>query len=162
MFIETLKMRGQNNLILTGSLGEILRESARIALSFIRSNTATLQIQEDFYDTSDIHIHLPAGAVSKDGPSAGAAIAIALISLLTAKPVHRLVAITGEMSLTGQILPVGGIREKLLAAIQAGCTKVLLPAKNREDVATISADISENVEIVYIEKVTQAIEHLLV
>lgn len=161
MFIEALKMRGNTNLILTGSLGEVLRESAQTALSYIRSNTERLGIADDFFDHSDIHIHLPAGAVAKDGPSAGMAIAIALISLLTDCPVHRTVSLTGEMTLTGQILPVGGIREKLLAAVRAGCMKVVLPAKNQEDVASFSNDVIGHLKLVYVDTLDEAIPHLL-
>jgi ATP-dependent Lon protease len=161
MFIEALRMRGNTNLILTGSLGEVLRESAQTALSYIRSNTKQLGIASDFYDNSDIHIHLPAGAVSKDGPSAGVAIAIALVSLLTDRPVHRTVSLTGEMTLTGQVLPVGGVREKLLAAARTGCTKVILPAKNQEDVASFSDDVIGHLELVYVDTLGEAIPHLL-
>ena len=161
MFIEALSMRGNTNLILTGSLGEVLRESAQTALSYIRSNAEKLGIAADFYDHSDIHIHLPAGAVSKDGPSAGVAIAIALISLLTDRPVHRNVSITGEMTLTGQVLPVGGIREKLLAGVRTGCVKVVLPAKNQEDVASLSDDVTGQLELVYVDTLDEAIPHML-
>ncbi|MBW2690400.1 MAG: response regulator [Deltaproteobacteria bacterium] len=161
MFIEALMMRGSTNLILTGSLGEVLRESAQIALSFIRSNAISLGIEEDFYDHSDIHIHLPAGAVSKDGPSAGLAIALALISLLTGRPIRRDVAVTGEMTLSSQILAVGGIREKLLASSRAGCRKVLLPSQNLEDIKTLPDDVTEPIEIIPVEKLKDAIDHLL-
>ncbi|MFT5727461.1 MAG: ATP-dependent Lon protease [Desulforhopalus sp.] len=162
MFIEALAMRGNTNLILTGSLGEVLRESAQTALSYIRSNAETFGIAPDFYDHSDIHIHLPAGAVSKDGPSAGAAIAIALVSLLTKRAAHRNVSITGEMTLTGQILPVGGIREKLLAGVRTGCVKVILPAKNREDVSSLDEDVTGDLELVYVDTLDEAIDHMLV
>ncbi len=162
MFIEALSMRGSTNLILTGSLGEVLRESAQTALSYIRSHAEDLGIPADFYDHSDIHIHLPAGAVSKDGPSAGVAIAVALISLLTDRPVHRNVSITGEMTLTGQVLPVGGIREKLLAGVRTGCTKVVLPAKNQEDVASLTEDVTGHLELVYVDTLDQAIPQMLV
>lgn len=161
MFIETLKMPGNNQLILTGSLGEVLRESAQAALSYIRSHAAQLEIDPDFFTHNDIHVHLPAGAVSKDGPSAGLAIAIALISLLTDRSVHRKVSITGEMTLTGQVLPVGGIREKVLAALRAGCNKVLLPEKNREDIAAMTDDISGTIELIFIKSLDQAIPQML-
>ncbi len=161
MFIEALSMRGSTNLILTGSLGDVLRESAQTALSYIRSNAETLGIAADFYDKSDIHIHLPAGAVSKDGPSAGVAIGIALVSLLTQRPVHRNVSITGEMTLTGQVLAVGGIREKLLAAVRTGCVKTVLPAKNEEDVASLGEDVTGRLELVYVNTLDEAIPHLL-
>lgn len=159
MFIEALKMRGSNKLILTGSLGEVLQESAQTAMSYIRSNADRFGIPEDFYDQRDIHIHLPAGAVSKDGPSAGAAIAVAVISLLTDRPVRRHVAITGEITLTGQILPVGGIREKLLAASSAGVSKVLLPLNNKEDIETLSSDVVNQLEIVLVDSIDDILEH---
>ena len=162
MFIEALQMRGDKNLILTGSLGEVLRESAQTALSYIRSNAEKFAIKEDFYDHSDIHIHLPAGAVSKDGPSAGVAITLALLSLLTGCPIRQDVAVTGEMTLTGQILPVGGIREKLLAAARAGCHKVVLPQQNKEDVEALPNDVTEPVDIVLVNQLQDAIPHLLV
>ncbi len=161
MFIEALSMRGSTTLILTGSLGEVLRESAQTALSYIRSSAENLGIAPDFYDHADIHIHLPAGAVSKDGPSAGVAMAIALVSLLTDRPAHRNVAITGEMTLTGQVLAVGGIREKLLAAVRTGCVKVVLPAKNQEDVASLDKDVTAHLEIVYVDSLDEAINHLM-
>lgn len=162
MFIEALAMRGSTNLILTGSLGEVLRESAQTALSYIRSHTESLGIASDFYDNSDIHIHLPAGAVSKDGPSAGVAMAVALVSLLTDRPVHRNVSVTGEMTLTGQVLPVGGIREKLLAGVRTGCVKVVLPAKNQEDVASLGDDVTGSLELVYVDTLDEALTHLLI
>ncbi len=161
MFVETRKMPGKAELILTGSMGEILQESAQTALSYIRSNTDRLQIQSDFFERLDLHIHLPAGAVSKDGPSAGAAICLALISLLTGRPARRTVAVTGELSLTGQILPVGGIREKFLAAARAGVTKLLIPEKNLEEVEYLPEDTKHQFTIVPISELDQAIEHLL-
>ncbi len=161
MFVETRKMPGKSELILTGSMGDILRESARTALSYIRSNTAQLNIDSDFFERLDLHIHLPAGAVSKDGPSAGAAICVALISLLTGRPVRRTVAITGELSLTGQILPVGGIREKFLAAARAGVTKLLIPEKNIEEAEHLPEDTRHQFVIVPISQLDDAIDHLL-
>lgn len=161
MFIEAIAMPGKTNLILTGSLGEVLRESAQTALSYIRSHAEKFDIAPDFYDHSDIHIHLPAGAVSKDGPSAGVAIAVALVSLLTKRPVHRNVSITGEMTLTGQVLPVGGIREKLLAGVRTGCIKVILPAKNMEDVASFNEDVTGQLDLVYVDTLDEAIDHML-
>ncbi|MGA7279981.1 MAG: S16 family serine protease [Desulfocapsaceae bacterium] len=161
MFIETQRMSGTSQLILTGSLGEVLRESAQTALSYIRSNADTLQVDSNFFEKSDLHIHLPAGAVAKDGPSAGAAICLALISLLTKRQVRRTVGITGELSLTGQILPVGGIREKLLAAARAGVTKVLVPAKNLEDVENLPSDTSNMFSVVPINFLDEAINHII-
>ncbi len=161
MFIETLLMRGNTNLILTGSLGEVLRESAQTALSYIRSNAKSLNIAEDFYDHTDIHIHLPAGAISKDGPSAGVAIALALVSLLTKRPVCRDVSMTGEMTLTGHVLAVGGIREKVLAAVRTGCSKVVLPKLNQEDVEALPPDVTEQITIVLVRHLEETFPHLL-
>ncbi len=161
MFIETQRMSGTSQLILTGSLGEVLRESAQTALSYIRSNAEILQVDSSFFANSDLHIHLPAGAVAKDGPSAGAAICLALISLLTQRQVRRTVGITGELSLTGQILPVGGIREKLLAAARAGVTKVLVPAKNIEDVENLPSDARNMFSVVPIKFLDEAIDHII-
>ena len=115
-------MRGSGTLLLTGSLGEVLRESAQTVLSYLRSNAHLFSIADDFFKDTDIHIHFPAGAISKDGPSAGVTIFAALLSLLTKRPARRNVALTGEMTLTGRILPVSGIREKVLAAKRAGVT----------------------------------------
>jgi len=161
MFVETGMMPGKSGLILTGSMGDVLQESAQTALSYIRSNTDKLQIKKDFFESLDLHIHLPAGAVSKDGPSAGAGICLALISLLTGRPARRTVAITGELSLTGQILPVGGIREKFLAAARAGVTKLLIPEKNIQEVQYLPEDMKHQFTIVSINQLDEAIEHLI-
>jgi ATP-dependent Lon protease len=161
MFVEALKMRGRNKLILTGSLGDVLQESAQTALSYIRSNAALYGIAEDFFDYMDIHIHLPAGAIAKDGPSAGAAIAAAIISQLTDRPARRDVAVTGEMTLTGQLLPVGGIREKVIAAARGGVTRVLLPARNDEEVASLSDDIKNSLQLQLVGSVPEMIESIL-
>lgn len=161
MFVETRMMPGKSELILTGSMGDILQESAQTALSYIRSNTDKLHIKKDFFENLDLHIHLPAGAVSKDGPSAGAGICLALISLLTGRPAIRTVAITGELSLTGQILPVGGIREKFLAAARAGVTKLLIPEKNIQEVQYLPEDTKHQFTIISINQLDEAIEHLI-
>lgn len=161
MFIEALTMPGSKNLILTGSLGEVLRESAQTALSYIRSNAFSLGIHEDFYEKSDIHIHLPAGAISKDGPSAGVAIAMAVISLLTGRPFRGNIAITGELTLTGQILPVGGIREKLLAASNSGISEVFLPSRNQEDVESLSPDVTVDIQIEFTDSIDMLVDKVL-
>jgi ATP-dependent Lon protease len=161
IFIEAAKMKGSAKLILTGSLGDIMRESAQAALSYIRSHADALHIQDDFFEGQDIHIHVPQGSIPKDGPSAGATIALALISLLTARPARRDIAITGELTLTGRILPVGGIKEKLLAARQAGATTVILPQKNRIDAETLSADVKSGLEIVHVENIADIVERVL-
>ena len=161
IFVESAKMRGRGKLILTGSLGEVMRESAQTALSYIRSNASMMGIEDDFFSSSDIHVHVPAGAIPKDGPSAGATIALSLISLLTGKEARRRVAVTGEITLTGRMLPVAGIREKLLAARQAGVKEVVLPEKNRIDLQNLPENIRSGLEIHYIESLNQATEILL-
>lgn len=161
MFVETRMMSGSSQLILTGLMGDILQESAQTALSYIRSNTEKFQIEKTFFEKLDLHIHLPAGAVSKDGPSAGSAICLALISLLTGRLVRKTVAITGELSLTGQILPVGGIREKLLAAARAGVTTLLVPEKNKEDVEFLPEEIKRQVRTVPINQLDEAIDYVI-
>jgi len=127
IFVETSIMPGAQQLILTGSLGSVIKESAQTALSYIRSHARELGIDSDFYADKDVHIHIPAGAIPKDGPSAGLTIAIALISLLTGRKARNDVAITGELSLTGRVLPVKGVKEKILAAQRAGIRTVIFP-----------------------------------
>jgi len=161
MFVETRMMPGTSQLILTGSMGEVLRESAQTALSYIRSNTAMLQIDDNFFKKLDLHIHLPAGAVSKDGPSAGSAICLALISLLSGRLARKTVAISGELSLTGQILPVGGIREKLLAAGRAGVTTLIIPDKNKEEVLHLPEEMKQQFTIVPINQLDEAIDYVI-
>jgi ATP-dependent Lon protease len=162
IFIEAVKMKGSGELILTGSLGDIMRESAQAALSYIRSNADTFEIDENFFESKDIHVHVPQGSIPKDGPSAGATIAMALISLLTAWPARREVAITGELTLTGRILPVGGIKEKLLAARQAGVKIVVLPLKNRVDVETLPDDVKRDLEIVHADNIDELVDLVLI
>ncbi|MCP4110123.1 MAG: endopeptidase La [Desulfobacteraceae bacterium] len=151
IFVEATKMKGNGQLILTGSLGNVMKESAQAALSYIRSHYNLLNIDEAFFEQHDIHIHVPAGAIPKDGPSAGLTIAMSLISLIRDIPARRNVAMTGEITLSGRILPVGGIREKLMAARRAGVTSVILPAKNAVNIEEISPDIRKDLEIVTIE-----------
>ncbi len=161
IFVEAARMKGEKGLILTGSLGEMMRESARAALSYVRSNAKTFQIAEDFYDNHDIHIHVPAGAIPKDGPSAGLTIAFALISLLTERPARREVAITGELTLGGRILPVAGVREKILAAGSVGAKTVVFPAKNRVDLENLRDEIRGDLEVVLAESVEEVVDLIL-
>ncbi len=141
LFIEATRMPGRGALILTGQLGEVMKESAQAALSLVRTNAARLGIPPGFYESTDIHVHVPAGAVPKDGPSAGVTLYTALVSLLTARPVAPDVGMTGEISLRGNVLPVGGIREKMLAARRAGLTSVLLPARNEPDLRELPDEV---------------------
>lgn len=161
VFIEATKMRGSNRLILTGSLGTVMKESAQAALSYIRSNSRDYGIADDFFEQHDLHIHVPAGAIPKDGTSAGLPIAVALISLVTNRCCRREAAMSGELTLTGRILPVGGIKEKLLAAHRAGVRTVVLPAKNEVDLLHIPDEIKSALEIVHIEELSQAIGMVL-
>jgi ATP-dependent Lon protease len=161
IFIESAKMAGKQELILTGSLGDIMKESAQAALSYIRSNAQQYDIPEHFFEDHDIHVHVPAGAIPKDGPSAGSTIALSLLSLLTGRPAHREVAISGEITLSGRILPVGGIREKVLAAGRAGVKHVVLPLRNRVDVEKLPADILKDLKVSFVERIEEAVGHVL-
>jgi ATP-dependent Lon protease len=157
IFIETSKMKGDKGLILTGSLGEVMKESAQAALSYIRANASSFQIPENFYQEYDIHIHIPAGATPKDGPSAGIAIATAVLSLLKGKPVPHEMAMTGELTLSGRVLPVGGIKEKLLAARRAGVKTVILPKKNEENLNDIPEYIKDEINLVLVEHIQEVL-----
>lgn len=161
MFIEATIMKGKEQLILTGSLGEVMKESAQAALSYLRSNAQRYHIAEDFFSGHDIHIHIPAGSISKDGPSAGIAIVVALLSLLTGRPVSRDVALSGEMTLRGRILPVGGVKDKILAAKRAGITKVILPVMNASDLKNVAETITRDLEIVLVAEVEEIFEVVL-
>jgi ATP-dependent Lon protease len=161
IFIEATKMRGKNRLILTGSLGDVMKESAQAALSYIRSNTGLFNIPEDFFDKNDIHIHVPAGAIPKDGPSAGLPISIALVSLLTNRPSRRDMALTGEVTLSGRVLPVGGVKEKVLAAHRAGVKTVVFPAKNEADIREIPDEIKKDLQILTIGELSEVFDMVL-
>ena len=162
IFIEALKMKGGGELILTGSLGDVMRESAQAALSYIRSNARKFGIDEDFFADHDIHIHVPAGAIPKDGPSAGVTIALALISLLTGRKAKRSAAITGELTLSGRLLPVGGIKEKVLAARRARLKTVVLPSKNRVERDSLPPEVWAGLEIVFADTIEEAVDKVLV
>jgi ATP-dependent Lon protease len=159
--VETASMKGTGNLFLTGSLGEVLQESAQSALSLIRSRSEEFGIKEHFFKDMDIHVHFPAGGIAKDGPSAGITIFAALLSLLTGRPARRDVAMTGEMTLSGRILPIGGIREKLLAAQRAGIKTVLLPMANKEEVEALQPDVLENTEVILVDNADEVIPRVL-
>jgi ATP-dependent Lon protease len=158
IFIETSKMRGDKGLILTGSLGEVMKESAQAALSYIRTNAAFLQIPENFYQECDIHIHIPAGATPKDGPSAGITIATAVLSLLKEKPVPHEMAMTGELTLSGRVLPVGGIKEKILAARRAGVKTVILPKMNEKNLDDIPDYIKKEMNFILVEHIQEVLD----
>jgi ATP-dependent Lon protease len=161
IFIEATMMKGKNNLILTGSLGEIMRESAQAALSYLRSHASAFDIPENRFEDRDIHIHVPAGAIPKDGPSAGLPMAMALLSLFVGRPVRRRVALTGEITLTGRILPVAGLRDKLLAAQRAGVETVVLPAKNRVDLEALPERIVKGLTLHLLDSLEEAVDQVI-
>ena len=156
LFIETAKMTGRGGLTLTGKLGEVMKESATAALTYIRSHAEEFKIDEKVFAKTDLHVHVPEGAVPKDGPSAGVAMAMSLTSLLTNRPVRKDLAMTGEITLRGDVLPVGGIKEKVLAAVRAGITTVLLPALNEKDVVEIPEEIRDQITFHFIQDVREA------
>ncbi len=160
--IETTAVAGSGKLVLTGQLGDVMQESAKAGISYIRSVADKLNIEEDFYKKYDLHVHIPEGAVPKDGPSAGVTMCTAVISTLTNTPVRRDVAMTGEITLRGKVLPVGGIREKVLAAHRAGIKKVLLPRENERDISEIPNAVRKQLEVVLIDDVSKALEEAMV
>lgn len=160
--IEVTTMPGKGEMILTGNLGDVMKESARIALSYVRSVASEYGTPDDFFSKNDIHIHIPEGAVPKDGPSAGITMSVAILSAVSKIPVRARLAMTGEVTLRGRVLPIGGLKEKLLAAKQYGITKVLVPDKNRPDVEELDTEITDGMDIVYVENMKQvAYEALL-
>ena len=156
LFVESTSMIGGNKLSLTGHLGEVMKESAQAALSYLRSRADALHISKSYFAKHDLHVHVPAGAIPKDGPSAGLAIATSLVSLLTQKPVRREVAMTGEITLRGRVLPVGGIKEKVLAAHRAGITHLVLPLLNEKDVEKVPEHIRKKLTITLVDKIDKA------
>ncbi len=157
LFVEAAKMAGNGKLILTGQLGDVMRESAQAALSLVKTHAAELGVDPADFDRNDIHVHVPAGATPKDGPSAGVAMFMALTSLLTGRPSRSDTAMTGEISLRGLVLPVGGIKEKVVAAAAAGLTRVMLPARNRPDFDDIPQEARDKLEFIWLEKVEDAV-----
>jgi ATP-dependent Lon protease len=162
LFIEANSMKGKGGFTMTGQIGQVMQESMQAALTWVRSNCQQLGIDEDFFSQHDIHIHVPAGAIPKDGPSAGVTMATALVSLLTNRRVHPLTAMTGEITLSGNVLPVGGIKEKVLAAKRAGVRDVILPAENRMNVEEdLTPEQLENFGIHYVKTIDEVLEMAL-
>jgi ATP-dependent Lon protease len=161
LFIESSKMRGNKGLTLTGQLGDVMKESAQAALSYIRSHAKDLDIADDFFETMDIHVHVPAGAIPKDGPSAGVTMATSLVSLLTDRAVKHDLAMTGEITLRGEVLPIGGIKEKVLAAHLAGIKTVVLPKQNEGDLEDIPQEIREKIKFVLVDKLADVLQEAL-
>jgi ATP-dependent Lon protease len=155
LFIEATKMPGKGQLALTGQLGAVMKESAQTATSFVRSRSGELGIEPSFFEKQDLHIHVPAGAIPKDGPSAGVTMFVALASLLTGRRVRPDVAMTGEITLRGSVLPVGGIKEKVLAAHRAGLRRVILPKRNEKDLVEIPEEIRRDLEILHVTRMDE-------
>lgn len=162
LFIEATRMPGGKGFQYTGKLGEVMQESARLALSYLRTHAADLEVDPEFYESTDIHLHVPAGAVPKDGPSAGVTIAVALASLLTGRPTRSNVASTGEITLRGQVLPVGGIKDKVLAAHRLGVDTVIIPKKNENDLEDVPEEVRDDLTFVLVEKLDDVFEAALV
>jgi ATP-dependent Lon protease len=160
--IEVSVVPGKGKLLLTGQLGDVMKESAQAAFSYIRSRAKEWNIPADFHEKSDIHIHVPEGAIPKDGPSAGIAMATSLVSAITGIPVLREVAMTGEITLRGRVLPIGGVKEKTMAAHRAGIKTVLLPKENAKDVDDIPETVRKELKIHLVEHVDEVLERALV
>ena len=154
-------MKGSGKLELTGNLGDVMKESAMAALSFIRANAEALSINADFYKEKDIHIHVPEGAIPKDGPSAGITMATAIISALTGEKVSKKVAMTGEITLRGKVLPIGGLREKSLAAYRMGIKKIIIPFENKKDFEELPDKIKNEIEFVFAKDMKTVLENAL-
>jgi ATP-dependent Lon protease len=158
LFVEATKMKGKGDFKITGQIQDVMRESMQAALSWVRSNARELGIGEDFFSNHDLHIHVPAGAIPKDGPSAGVTIVTALVSLLTDRRVRPYTAMTGEITLSGNVLPVGGIKEKTLAAKRAGVHDIILPADNKTNVSEdLTAEQLENLNIHYVKTIDEVL-----
>ena len=152
-------MSGSGSLTLTGHLGEVMKESAKAALSWFRANVSTYGVEPSFYEDSEIHLHVPSGAIPKDGPSAGVTMVTALVSALTARPVRSDLAMTGEITLSGHVLPVGGIKEKILAARRLGVFNVAVPKQNEKDVnEDLSPELKREINVHYISTISEALE----
>lgn len=158
LYVEVSLVGGKGDLIVTGQLGEVMQESARAALSFARANLSTWGVDETLLENTDIHIHVPAGAIPKDGPSAGIAMATALVSAITGKAIDHRVAMTGEITLRGRVLPIGGLKEKAMGALRAGITTIILPEKNKRDLAEIPANVKRKIRFLPVKEMSQVLE----
>ena len=158
LFIESSKMKGKGGLTLTGQLGDVMKESATAALTYVRSHTDILGIPDDFHEKTDIHVHVPAGAIPKDGPSAGVGMFTAIVSLLSGKPVKSKVAMTGEITLRGNVLPIGGVKEKVTAAHRSGIKTIILPDHNRKDLEDIPEHIKKDLEFHFAKEMMDVID----
>jgi ATP-dependent Lon protease len=161
LFVEAVAMKGGKELTLTGQLGDVMKESASTALSFIRSHAGKMGVDDTFFDTHDIHVHVPAGSIPKDGPSAGVTMLVALVSLISGRKVRPRLAMTGEITLRGEVLPVGGIKEKIIAAHRAGVKSVILPLQNQKDMEDVPGHIQDQMHIVFTDNMEDIISHAL-
>jgi len=161
LFIEATAMPGQDGLVLTGQLGDVMKESARIALSYVRSRAEELGISEDAFAERGFHVHVPAGAIPKDGPSAGITMTTALASLLSGRPVRHDVGMTGEITLQGRVLPIGGVKQKVLAAHAAGLREVILPERNRGDLEDVPEDVRAEMRFHLVITIDEVLERAL-
>jgi ATP-dependent Lon protease len=161
LFVEATTMKGKDGLVLTGQLGDVMKESARIALSYVRGHAEELGIDEDAFEGRDFHVHVPAGAIPKDGPSAGVTMTTALASLLSGRPVKHTVGMTGEVTLQGRVLPIGGLKQKVLAAHAAGITEVILPERNRGDLDDVPEDVREQMTFHPVMTIDEVLERAL-
>ena len=157
LYVEATLIQGKGELIITGQLGEVMQESARAAVSYARANLPFFGLEENFFENTDVHIHVPAGAIPKDGPSAGIAMATALISVLTNKPVNKYVAMTGEITLRGRVLPVGGLKEKALGALRAGIKTIIIPEKNMKDLTEIPANVKRKIKFIMVKNMKEVL-----
>ncbi|MGA6926039.1 MAG: S16 family serine protease, partial [Desulfosarcina sp.] len=157
LYVEASLINGKGEMILTGQLGEVMQESARAALSYARANVELFQVKDEIFDNRDIHIHVPAGAIPKDGPSAGIAMATALISALTERPVNKDVAMTGEITLRGRVLPIGGLKEKALGALRAGINTVIIPEKNKKDLVEIPRNVKRKLKFIPVRNMDEVL-----
>lgn len=162
MPLEVLVMKGTGKIEVTGSLGDVMKESAKLAVSYVRNIAEKYDINPDFYKENDIHIHAPEGAVPKDGPSAGVTMTTALVSALSGIPVRADVAMTGEITLHGKVLPIGGLREKTMAAFKAGVKSVVIPMDNKSDLEEVDAVVKDAIEFVYAENLTDVLDAALI
>jgi ATP-dependent Lon protease len=158
MPVEVLLVEGKGNLQITGQIGNVMQESAQAALSYLKSRSKQLAVEADVFDNLDIHIHIPEGAIPKDGPSAGITIATALISAFTGRKVHKEVGMTGEITLRGRILPVGGVREKVLAAHRVGLKSVILPKRNKNDLVEVPEQVRSEMDIIPVDHMDQVLD----
>ena len=158
LFIETTSMPGKEGFVLTGQLGDVMKESARIALSYVRGHAEQLGLADDAFAEREFHIHVPAGAIPKDGPSAGITMTTALVSLLTGRPVKHTVGMTGEVTLQGRVLPIGGLKQKVLAAHAAGLTDVVIPERNRADLEDVPEEVREELSFHPVLSIDEVLE----